>query len=94
MAFQMKITLNSGIEIPNAYVKISYLDGNKTGITLYLNAYVDQDTMNAGRPVIEGYSANYYFVPTTGTGATDFITQGYNYLKTLPDFQGATDILE
>jgi hypothetical protein len=94
MAFQMNLTLNSGIEVQNAYVKISYLGGNKGGITLYLNAYVDQDAMNAGMPVIEGYSTNYNFVPTIGVDSPDFISQGYNYLKTLPDFQGVTDILE
>lgn len=94
MAIRMKITLASGIEIDDAYLKITNISGNKNNICIVLTAYKDASSMQNGLPQIEGYSLVKEFVPTLGSSVSDFISQGYNHLKTLPDFSGALDILE
>ncbi|MDD9148166.1 hypothetical protein OYT88_06345 [Sporolactobacillus sp. CQH2019] len=94
MALQLTITLPSGIIVPNAYVKIVGYQGDKNQCQLRLAAFKDQASMQAGAPQIDGYNRTEVFVPTLSATAGDFITQGYNYIKTLPDFNGATDVLE
>lgn len=92
MAFQMDITLSSGIAVSGAYVKITQLSWGAGNVTLYLSAFKDQISMQDGFPKIEGYLVIKYFTPILGQGVNDFVTQGYNYLKTLPEFQGVVDV--
>jgi hypothetical protein len=93
MAFQMTITLPSGIKVENAYVKIVDQKGVKN-VKLKLIAYKDRESMLNGFPAIDGYDISYDFNPEFGENKGDNITQGYGYLKTLPEFKDAIDILE
>lgn len=90
----MKITLSSGVEVEDAYVKITNCNGNSKKISVILNAFRNRDAMEDGYPAIEGYNVAYTFTPTLGQNVKDFITQGYDYVKTQPGFEGATDVLE
>lgn len=94
MALQMTIALPSGIIVQSAYIKIVGYQGNKNQCQLSLAAFKDQASMQAGAPQIDGYNLSEVFVPTLSATAGDFITQGYNYIKTLPDFSGATNVIE
>ena len=69
---------------PNAYIKIDSLDGNKNMVKLLVFVYDEKD----GK-VIEKKSFN--FSPALGNESANFIQQGYEYLKTLPEFSGAVD---
>jgi hypothetical protein len=65
----------------NAYVKVVSVSGNKTQIAAIVS--------------FSGEEANLektYIVPVSvDNGSSNFIAQVYQYLKTLPEFAGATD---
>ena len=69
------------IIIKDAYGKITCVSGDKTGIeiTLTLSGKEEQ--------VIRRYA----FVPSVADNSENFIKQGYEYLKTLPEFANAVD---
>lgn len=64
-----------------AYWKIDSLNGNKEGIDIKMNAYVN------GKQV-DGTSS--IFVPDLS--GDNFIKQAYEHMKTLPEFADATDV--
>jgi hypothetical protein len=65
----------------NAYVKVVSISGNKNQVTA-LVSFSGEET----------HLEKTYLVPVTvDEGAKNFISQTYTYLKTLPEFAGATD---
>ena len=85
MALQKNITASAfgqEIEIADCYIKVSRLEGSKAGLLVsidYLNgdAFVKRET--------------FQFEPSVKDGASNFFAQAYEHLKTLPEFEGATD---
>jgi len=65
----------------SAYVKVTNITGSKT----QLNADV------LFKSDSHKFSKNYIFIPSVSVGSANFITQAYEYLKTLPEFAGAED---
>jgi hypothetical protein len=64
-----------------AYVKVVSVSGNKSQVTALVSFTGD-----------ETHFDKTYIVPVTvDEGAKNFISQTYAYLKTLPEFAGATD---
>jgi hypothetical protein len=80
----LKIKTNVGIdvEIQNAYIKIASVFGNKSEMTAELHISKAQGE--------EPVQRRTYAYPFELDGA-NLIKQGYIYLKTLPEFEGATD---
>lgn len=72
----------------NAYFQIGYLSGDKNQINFSIKIYEDQSKTN----FIEQLS--FSFIPSISDSSSNFIKQGYEYLKTLTNFQGAIDVLE
>ena len=64
----------------NAYFKIEQVFGNKLDVSLVVGGYVG-DVRVSGE--------TYNFTPDMEKG--NFIAQGYDYLKTLPEFSEAVD---
>jgi hypothetical protein len=65
----------------SAYIKVVGLNGDKNQVIA--NVYFKGETQQLYRQ---------YEVPmSVEAGSTNFIAQTYNYLKTLPEFAGATD---
>lgn len=72
------------VTIPNAYHRIERINGNKDLIEIELLSYDESQSH-----MIE---SNFYkFKPSVQDDALNFIKQGYNYLKTLPEFMDAVD---
>ncbi len=94
MAFQMNVTLDSGIVVTDAYVKIMYVRASIDTVTAYLKAYKDRNSMLDGYPQIEGYAKTVSFTPEIGLNKGDFVTQGYAFMKSQDEFKDATDVLE
>lgn len=67
-------------ETLNAYVKVENFFGNKEKVTFSVYC------TDGSKVVIKEYS----FVPEMND--SNFIAQAYKYLKTLPEFAGATDV--
>jgi hypothetical protein len=66
----------------SAYIKVNSVAGNKEIITCSVITFAE----NKKNVVVE---KTYYFKPHMDKG--NFIAQAYEYLKTLPEFEGATD---
>jgi hypothetical protein len=69
------------VSVDNCYIKVTSISGDKNKIDYTIGFY-------NGDKVIE--SSNYSFTPDM-TGE-NFIKQAYTHLKTLPEFEGATDV--
>lgn len=71
--------------ITSTYQQITGIQGNKENITLVLSVYKDSTKNNLLT------TKNYTFTPSVIDDSTNFIQQGYDYLKTLDEFKNATD---
>jgi hypothetical protein len=84
MALSKTIQTNFGFEIQNAYHRVSSVTiKNKTSMDVEVSIYADTDS----KPVsVKGYLADY------DLSSSNPIAQAYEYLKTLPEFDSATDV--
>lgn len=81
----MPATIQEQVEYPESYVMIKRVSGDKIKISLQVVFYAD----NSKEQAIE--YKQYTFTPSVADGSTNFIQQGYEYLKTLPEFADAVD---
>lgn len=81
----MPATIQEQVEYPASYVMIKSVSGDKCEISLQVVFYAD----NSKKQVIE--YKQYTFTPSVADGSANFIQQGYEYLKTLPEFADALD---
>ena len=70
--------------IGNAYIKILTLQGSKENINIYVGVFSEDKTQCIK-------ANNYSFVPSVVNDSDNFIKQGYEYLKTLPEFEDTKD---
>jgi hypothetical protein len=86
MALKKQIILKSNfgddVVFYDAYIKISSFTGNKEKIEIYLSIYKSKD---------DRFLENKTLSFTPSLEGDNFIKQGYQYLKTLPEFAGAID---
>lgn len=65
------------------YIKIEYISGNAKQLTIVIHIYNN----NSKESFIEGIS--YLFTPNLD--GYNFIKQGYEYIKSLPEYTDAVD---
>ena len=82
MALQTAINFR-GVSVPKSYVKILKFEGSQAGMTLHVAYHVAPSN-----PALE---IRAFQMPLNLEGPNPF-RQGYIYLKTLPEFQNATDV--
>lgn len=92
MALLSDFTASSGIEVPNAYIRIDSVGGTKSSCALSVSFYISKEAYDSNKFPIQ--TEHYSFIPSVEDGAENFIKQGYEYLKTLGQFKNATDVLE
>lgn len=92
MGLTRGLTLNSGINVPNAYFRISSIFGDKEHIQFHLVAYLSREEYKDGKGVI--YTESFSFEPNINDDAPNFYRQGYAYVKTIGDYKESNDILE
>tara|TARA_R100000388_G_C7161138_1_gene119281 strand:+ start:67 stop:312 length:246 start_codon:yes stop_codon:yes gene_type:complete len=80
MALKQTFTYG-GLSITDGYLRIIHLNGNKEKITLTLGYQ-----SKAGEVPLK--KEDYEFVPNMDS---NFLAQGYTYLKTLDNFTSSTD---
>lgn len=90
MAISKKINLTNGVILTQAYIKIISVSGNKHECRIDVGLFVSEEYTDNKYVEIRGYS----FTPNLDTASDNFIKQGYDYLKTLPEYEGAIDVLE
>ncbi len=85
---EVKEQMTEIIKIKDAYCEIVKIEGSKEKMDIVLSIYKDK-TKNY---VLE--TKVYSFVPSASSDSPNNFKQGYEYLKTLPEFEGAIDVLE
>lgn len=88
MAISKNIETSSGIKLENAYGKIATISGGKSHLSMELKFYVDYEASLSKEPVKTDYIS---FIPSTDDSAPNFIRQGYEYIKTLQEYNDVTD---
>lgn len=95
----LEITKNvvyaSGLTLPiqNAYIRIDSYKGNNKRTTIYTNSYLSRQDFYNGKEPLEP-TREYIFNFDESETSPNIIKQGYNYLKTLSEFENANDVLE
>ena len=89
MALSKNITLQNGLEVEKAYIRIDTVNGYKGLLSISVNSYISQKAFQDGKPYLE--QKTYAFTPSVEEEAPNFIKQGYEYLKTLPEFSDCED---
>ncbi len=74
-------------KVANAYFVITEIKGNKENIKIVVSVFKNSQKQYEDFLGIE----EYYFKPSVNVGSTNFIQQGYEYLKTLPEYAAAVD---
>lgn len=70
---------------PNVYLMISNINGDKNKLFITVDFYKD----DSKTVIIE--TKNYSFSPSVDDNSDNFIKQGYEYLKALPEFLNTLD---
>ncbi|WP_018664627.1 hypothetical protein [Heyndrickxia acidiproducens] len=82
-----KIVFGQEINFENAYFQITYFSGLKE-VALQLTVY----DSSAKENVID--QLTFSFIPGYSNSAKNILIQGYEYLKTLNEFENSIDVLE
>ena len=80
---------NLEVEVEGCYWKITRIEGNKLLINFLVGVYRTKEKADANYPPINEFL--YQFTPSLDV-EDNFIAQAYNYLKTLPMFESASDV--
>lgn len=92
MAVQVDIQTPHGLTVQQAYVKVNSVGGSKQNAVIELFYYVNQEaSVNGLEPLMRTY---HEFVPSVDNNADNFIKQAYTFVKTLPEFEAAIDLLD
>lgn len=102
MAIKAKVTADNGIVTEYHRIALLSIDVNNQN-TMLVHSYLSEDGrqvekdyaaglynhLEAGMMKFPYVSAKYFYIPYDGFMS---IESAYNYLKTLPQFEGATDV--
>ncbi|OMD69193.1 hypothetical protein BSK48_17100 [Paenibacillus odorifer] len=92
MAIIVNIETNSGIIASKAYARIASFSGTKAQLSVILEYFINQQAAEGNKESL--MSEQFYFTPSVEDGSYNFIRQGYEYLKSLPKFKDALDVIE
>lgn len=90
MALKKTIEMKNGLIVSDAYIRIDSISGFKGGLDISVNSYVSKEAFE----IFQGYleQNTHHFVPSVEDGSLNFIKQGYDHLKTLPEYADAIDV--
>ncbi|WP_141230057.1 hypothetical protein [Terribacillus saccharophilus] len=93
MALQQTFTVpDSGVTITKAYICVEVTEVTSVNQTILLGFYINRDAkLNGKEPV---YRNKHSFAPNLSSDSKNAFVQGYEYVKTLPEYQSAVDIFE
>ena len=88
MAIQLTYQTPFGLAMPNGYVRIKTIEGDKNLITLNVEIFANKEFRDALGPSVS--MGEFSFVPELE--GDNFIKQGYEYLMTIEPFNSGTKI--
>lgn len=80
--------INKDLLIKDAYIKILAVQGDKNNLGITIGVYQTSDKVHLIK------TEHYKFIPDLSVQSNNFIKQGYEYLKSLPEYANAIDVLE
>lgn len=83
---------SSGLNINNAYYRVTSLESDHKVTRFFLAVYVSRDEFLMGRGALE--LENHLFNPDVSDDAPNFFRQAYAYLKSIDNYEDAVDVLE
>lgn len=86
MALKITKKMDNGIIVENAYAKIISAGSSKESTNIRVAYYVDSTQEKSF------YEHEYVFKPNMTDNGENLWKQGYEYLKTLPEFKNAENI--
>ncbi len=102
MGLQKDITLDNGINLPTAYIvigSITYV--NKYHVSINVNIYKDKTSKLDGKQEVVKFKhicvddfVSYFESNILDTENVNIVSQGYLWLKTLPYYSDAIDVLD
>jgi hypothetical protein len=105
MALQKQITLDNGVTLTEAYIKIASFEfSNKASdvsyVRLEVNVFKDKTARDSGRPEVTKFVhkigdplfTEYFSLSILNQVDKNMISQAYSYLKTMSVYSGAMDI--
>lgn len=84
--------LSSGLVSDQAYIKATMISGNKHNMSATIEVYISKEASDSGLSTIDEFTV--VFTPDVIAGSANYHTQTYIYLKSLPQFENAIDVLE
>lgn len=107
MALTKSVTLNNGVELPNAYIKIFRMEYNNHATTpsctiIYVNIYKDKDARDQFKPEVISYQycvrnelfEQYFDLNVLSQDGKNMISQAYEYLKTMDFYLDASNVVD
>lgn len=92
MGLQFNLVLANGLTAPGAYGRVDSVMGSKESLDFSFNVYSSRKAFIDKLPQVE--QRMYTFTPSVEDDAVNFIKQAYRYIKRLPDYVDAIDVLE
>jgi len=95
MALQMTVVSTTGLEVENAYIKIDdYSCDENNLIRARIRGYVSRELEKSGHDSIEGTEKIITINGDYSNRALNAKIQIYDYIKSLPEYNSAVDVLE
>lgn len=88
MAIIINKKLESGLELVDAYAKVSSIKGDKNNIVFRVDYFMSQDTRLVNKPPV--FSEDFEMMYDIDGGCV--FSQCYNHLKSLPIFSNYIDL--
>lgn len=92
MAYTSKINLDNGLTVPDAYHRISYINGTKEVIEVQVKSYPTREFYLANRSVTPLSIRQYSFKNDVADGSLNLFKQAYIYLLSLAEYEGAVNV--
>lgn len=92
MALRKSIETDMGFVAEDGYIRINSINGDKYNLVIEVYFFYNQAYATDNYAPFN--SSRYFFTPDIKDDAKNFYKQGYEYLKTLPEFKDAIDVLE
>lgn len=84
----VNMVLNKDYTVNDGYIKVDSLSGNKELLDVVVFFKRNRETEDIT------LAKTYEFIPSVEDVSPNFIKQAYEFLKSLPEFEGSEDVIE
>lgn len=86
MALKCDVELESGLMIPDAYLRIETFSGSETHVNFNLSVYINKTSFDEKKPPVTQINYGMEFDKDR-----NLFSQMYSYLRTLPEYEDAVE---